>query len=115
MRLAHYGRRKKIRRDDKSHLANWVQADHDKSSRFICSGVAEDGTAPNGDLIAVGGPAKAGNLGKSGTELRIYQALANERGVTARAYLAEGTPQSAIDLAEKILGVGNVKIFKGVK
>ncbi|WP_253185617.1 hemagglutinin repeat-containing protein [Burkholderia plantarii] len=74
-----------------------------------------DVVAANGNLIAVGGPAKANNLGKLGQELRIYQAIADQRGVSAQAYFAEGTPQSAINLATKILGEGNVKIFPGSK
>ncbi|WP_240159191.1 MULTISPECIES: hemagglutinin repeat-containing protein [unclassified Burkholderia] len=74
-----------------------------------------DVVAPNGDLIAVGGPAKANNLGKLGQELRIYQAIAGQRGVVAKVYFAEGTPQSAVDLATKILGEANVKIFSGSK
>ncbi|WP_156545903.1 hypothetical protein [Cupriavidus sp. D384] len=68
-----------------------------------------------GDLVAVGGPAKANNLGKLGQKLRIYQAIADQRGVAAQAYFAEGTPQSAINLATKIPGADNVKIFPGVK
>lgn len=74
-----------------------------------------DVVAPNGDLIAVGGPAKANNLGKLGQELRIYQTIADQRGVSAQVYFAEGTPQSAINLATKILGEGNVKIISGTK
>ncbi|NML31347.1 hypothetical protein [Paraburkholderia antibiotica] len=74
-----------------------------------------DVVAENGDLIAVGGPAKANNLGKLGTELRIYQTIADQRGVSAQVYFAEGTPQSAINLATKILGESNVKIFSGSK
>jgi filamentous hemagglutinin len=74
-----------------------------------------DVVAPNGDLIAVGGPAKANNLGKLGQELRIYQTIADQRGVSAQVYFAEGTPQSAINLATKILGEANVKIFSGSK
>ncbi|WP_232439156.1 filamentous hemagglutinin N-terminal domain-containing protein [Burkholderia ubonensis] len=74
-----------------------------------------DVVAANGNLIAVGGPAKANNLGKLGQELRIYQTIADQRGVSAQAYFAEGTPQSAINLATKILGAGNVKIFPGSK
>ncbi|NUA32231.1 DUF637 domain-containing protein, partial [Cupriavidus basilensis] len=72
-----------------------------------------DVVAANGNLVAVGGPAKANNLGKLGQELRIYQAIADQRGVSAQAYFAEGTPQSAINLATKILGAGNVKVFPG--
>ncbi|WP_332311178.1 DUF637 domain-containing protein [Burkholderia multivorans] len=74
-----------------------------------------DVVAANGNLIAVGGPAKANNLGKLGQELRIYQTIAYQRGASAEAYFAEGTPQSAINLATKILGAGNVKIFPGSK
>ncbi|MEX3852655.1 hemagglutinin repeat-containing protein [Paraburkholderia sp. BR10923] len=74
-----------------------------------------DVVAANGNLIAVGGPAKANNLGKLGQELRIYQTIADQRGVSAQAYFAEGTPQSAINLATKILGEGNVKIIPGSK
>jgi filamentous hemagglutinin len=51
-----------------------------------------DVVAPNGDLIAVGGPAKANNLGKSGQELRIYQTIADQRSVSVQVYFAEGTP-----------------------
>jgi filamentous hemagglutinin len=72
-----------------------------------------DVVAPNGDLIAVGGPAKANNLGKLGRELRIYQTIADQRGVSAQVYFAEGTPQSAISPATKILVERNVKIFSG--
>jgi hypothetical protein len=35
-----------------------------------------DVVASNGNLVAVGGPAKASNLGKLGQELRIYKAIA---------------------------------------
>ncbi|MGE8453749.1 MAG: hypothetical protein ACN6OP_24705, partial [Pseudomonadales bacterium] len=70
-----------------------------------------DVVASNGNLVAVGGPAKASNLGKLGQELRIYKAIAEQRGVSAEAYFAEGTPQSVINLATKILGENNVKKF----
>ncbi|WMD21208.1 hemagglutinin repeat-containing protein [Achromobacter seleniivolatilans] len=72
-----------------------------------------DVVASNGNLVAVGGPAKANNLGKLGQELRIYRAIAEQRGVFAEAYFADGTPQSVIKLATKILGENHVKIFKG--
>ncbi|BEU70320.1 hypothetical protein MAFF301069_48750 (plasmid) [Ralstonia pseudosolanacearum] len=49
-----------------------------------------DVVAPNGNLIAVGGPAKANNLGKLGQELRIYRAIAEQRGVSAQADFADG-------------------------
>ncbi|WP_218080295.1 hypothetical protein [Anthocerotibacter panamensis] len=70
-----------------------------------------DVIGPSGELISVGGPAKAGNLGNFVRELRIYQAIASQRGVYVKAYLAEGTPQSAIDKAIRELGEKNVFIF----
>ena len=72
-----------------------------------------DVVAPNGDLIAVGGPNKAGNLGNLGRELNIYKEIAAQRGVSARAYFAEGTPDTALNLARRILGESNVHIFPG--
>ena len=72
-----------------------------------------DVVAANGDLISVGGPSKAGNLGNLGRELRIYQEIATQRAVSAHAYFAEGTPQSAIELAQQILGPRNVHVFPG--
>lgn len=70
-----------------------------------------DVVANNGDLVAVGGAAKASNLGKLGQELRIYKEVAQQRGVAAKAYFFEGTPDSVIKLASKILGYENVKSF----
>lgn len=71
-----------------------------------------DVVAKNGDLIAVGGAAKAGNLGNLGRVLRIYEAVAGQRGVGARAYFQRDTPQKAMDLAKKILGENKVHTFK---
>ena len=63
-----------------------------------------DVIAANGNLIAVGGPAKAKDLGKLGTILRVYKELADQRGVSAQAYFADGTPQTVINAVNKILG-----------
>ncbi|MFE8604556.1 RHS repeat-associated core domain-containing protein [Archangium violaceum] len=73
-----------------------------------------DVIGPNGELIAVGGPAKAGkngDLSKLGTQLKILMEAARERGVAALAYFEKGTPQAAIDFAKSKLGAGNVFVF----
>jgi RHS repeat-associated protein len=64
-----------------------------------------------GDLIAVGGPAKANNLGALGRVLRIYMAEAAKRGVDAKAYFTKDTPESVFKLARKLLGDENVVAF----
>lgn len=72
-----------------------------------------DVIGPNGELIMVGGPAKAKDLGKLGQVIKIYQDEAIARGgVGVKAYFAEGTPQNVIDFAIKKLGADNVVIFK---
>ncbi|NVN02093.1 two-partner secretion domain-containing protein [Asaia spathodeae] len=70
-----------------------------------------DVIAGNGDLVAVGGPAKAKNLGRLGEVLRTYAAEASKRGVQAWAYFEESTPESVLSLARRILG-DHVKTFK---
>lgn len=65
----------------------------------------------DGAYVAVGGPAKAANLSKLGQKLHILRYAADQAGVPARAYFEAGTPQSAIDLAIRILGKDNVIIF----
>ncbi|MFZ5639022.1 MAG: RHS repeat domain-containing protein [Pseudomonadota bacterium] len=74
-----------------------------------------DVTAANGDLVAVGGAAKARNKGNLGRMLRIYNAIAAERGVGVRAYFEEGTPKEIIDYARKVIGRDNVRTFKDSK
>ncbi|MBP2328123.1 hypothetical protein JOF56_008508 [Kibdelosporangium banguiense] len=68
----------------------------------------------DGGYVAVGGPAKAADLGALGNRLRGLKHAADEAGVPARAYFEEGTPQSAIDLARKWLGPDNVRTFPPV-
>jgi filamentous hemagglutinin len=70
-----------------------------------------DVVGPAGELIGVGGPAKAGDLAKFGRPPQIHKKVPEERGVSAKMYLEEGTPQSAIDLAKRWLGEGNVIVF----
>ncbi|MFF9405774.1 hypothetical protein ACF1B0_09580 [Streptomyces anandii] len=65
----------------------------------------------DGSYIAVGGPAKARNLAKFGEKCHILRYAAEQRGVRAQVYLEEGTPESALNLARKILGDGNVHTF----
>lgn len=65
-----------------------------------------------GGYIAVGGPAKANNLAKFGQKTSILKWCADKAGVRAKMYLAEGTPQSVIEIATKWLGSENVIIFK---
>ncbi|MBI1834993.1 MAG: hypothetical protein HYR92_04430 [Burkholderiales bacterium] len=64
---------------------------------------------PAGNLIAVGGPAKAGNLSNFVRGLYVYAETAASRGVKAYFYYAPGTPQSVIDAAVKVLGSDFVK------
>jgi hypothetical protein len=70
-----------------------------------------DVVGPNGELISVGGPGKASNLGNLGRELHILKQVAKERGTKALAYFEEGTPRQALDLARKLLGPENVHLF----
>jgi len=78
-------------------------------TRFGSSDI--DVIGPAGELIAVGGPAKARDLGKLGTQLKVLKEAADARGVVAKAAFERTTPQPAIDLAIKKLGKANVIIF----
>lgn len=68
-----------------------------------------------GEYIAVGGPAKAGNLGQLGTHLKVLKTAADQAGVKALAYFEKGTPESALKVARKWLGAENVHIFEAPK
>jgi len=74
-------------------------------------GVRVDVVGPNGELIVVGGPSKAANLGGLGDNLTRLKTVAEANEVRALAYFEEGTPSTAVDLAKKILGDENVKLF----
>ncbi len=60
-------------------------------------------------FIEVGGPAKAENLAKFGQQLQRVAWYAQDQGGTAIFRYAPGTPQAAIDLAEKWFGAGNAR------
>jgi filamentous hemagglutinin len=75
------------------------------------TGVRVDVVGPKGELIAVGGPSKAGNLGGVGSNLTRLATVAKAKGVRALAYFEEGTPPEVIALAQKLLGRENVHIF----
>ncbi len=78
-------------------------------TRFGSSDI--DVVGPDGELIMVGGPAKARDLSKLGTQLKVLQEAARDRGVAAKAAFEKGTPQEVIDLAMKKLGPDHVMIF----
>ena len=65
----------------------------------------------DGSYIQVGGPAKAKNLAKLGQKLNILKWYAGQDGVPAKAYFSDGTPDSVLKLARRILGPDNVTVF----
>jgi hypothetical protein len=65
-----------------------------------------------GEYIAVGGPGKARNPAKLGQKLSILKYAAGEAGAVAQAFFEEGTPDSALQLARRILGEDNVFVFR---
>ena len=71
-----------------------------------------DVVGPSGEMIQVGGPAKAANLSKTGQKLNILKRVADAKGVKAMAYFEKGTPQSVIDVAKRQLGENNVVVFE---
>lgn len=70
-----------------------------------------DVVAPNGDLIGVGGPAKARQLSRLGSQLKVLKEEARVRNVTAKYYFESGTPPEAVELARRWLGAENVVVF----
>ncbi|MFJ1759561.1 hypothetical protein ACIOD2_04540 [Amycolatopsis sp. NPDC088138] len=81
---------------------------------IVQPGVGKTGVdvfGPNGEYIAVGGPGKALNTTKLGSQMKILKWGADQAGVTAQAYFEAGTPQEAIDIAKKWLGDANVISF----
>ena len=79
------------------------------------NGIRIDVIGGQGELVLVGGPAKAGSLGELGDRMKTLKEAATDRGVTALAFFEEGTPQSAIDIARRWLGDANVQIFPKVQ
>jgi hypothetical protein len=71
-----------------------------------------DVIGPNGEYIFVGGPAKAADPSKFGKALKVSKYAADQAGVDAIYYLAEGTPDTAVKQAKRVFGENNVRIFK---
>ena len=69
-----------------------------------------DVVGPCGELVGVGGPAKA-DLSRLGRQLQILKKAAENKRVTAMYYFEEGTSEAALKLARKWLGAENVKTF----
>jgi hypothetical protein len=69
---------------------------------------------PNGELVVVGGPAKAdpAQRGYWGDRFKALADAARFRGVEALAYFEEGTPKEILDLAQRWLGQDHVRRFK---
>jgi hypothetical protein len=67
-----------------------------------------DVIAGNGDLVMVGGGAKASNLGNLGRVIQLYQAEAAARGVGVQAYFAAGTPERVLEFTAQRIGPQNV-------
>jgi len=74
-----------------------------------------DVIGPNGELVLVGGPAKAINLARLGDNLARLNRIAQALGVRPIQALEDGTPQAVIDIAIQKLGQGNVIIFPKVQ
>jgi hypothetical protein len=66
----------------------------------------------SGEMIGVGGPAKAINLADLGLKLKVLSGVAERIGVRAMYFFEKGTPLEAIRLAEKWLGKDNVVVFE---
>jgi len=73
---------------------------------------AVDVIGRSGELIGVGGPAKARDLADLGVKLKILAGVAEKAGVKAQYYFQKGTPMEAIRLAQKWLGKENVFEFE---
>lgn len=69
-----------------------------------------DVLGPNGEYIAVGGPAKGRKPGRVGEKLHILRFAADQAGVAAVAYFDEGTPEELLRVARRILGDDNVVV-----
>ena len=61
----------------------------------------------NGNVLEVGGPDKARDLGEFGSQMAKLRAYADAEGVEAFFLYDVATPQEAIDLAERWLGQGH--------
>ena len=90
--------------------------DQDVAARFTRSngqgGAARiDVTGSNGELIAVGGPAKGADIGKLINRLTDLRLAASSKGVQAQAYFTNDTSEDVLQRARAILGENNVHVF----
>ena len=76
--------------------------------------VSIDVFGPNGELILVGGPNKAGKQNTLGGILRNLKIIAEARGVKAQYYFSDNTPESIIEFTKKRLDAENVFTFPEV-
>jgi hypothetical protein len=70
-----------------------------------------DVVSGDGSYVQVGGPAKALKPASFGQKVSILKWKADQDGVGAKVYLEDGTPESIIKIAQRILGPDNVHIF----
>ncbi|MEG4576207.1 SpvB/TcaC N-terminal domain-containing protein [Microcoleus sp. N3A4] len=73
--------------------------------------VRVDVIGSNGELIAVGGPAKGADLGTLSARLNDLKAAADANGVQAQAYFTKDTGEDVLVKARYILGSNNVHLF----
>jgi hypothetical protein len=71
-----------------------------------------DVIGPDGELIVVGGPAKAGKLRKLGEKMKALTEHAKQQGKPAKAYFTKDTPEEALRIARRWLGDENVILFE---
>lgn len=75
-----------------------------------------DVIGPEGEFIAVGGPAKENENNRDGRvieKLAILQDAAVRQGTHAEAWFTSDTPPNVIAQAQKLVGVDNVHVFDG--
>lgn len=91
-----------------------AKGENGQDIKIVMPGVGSSGLdviGPNGEYIYIGGAAKANKPSKFGTALKVNKYAADQAGVKAIYYLADNTPQTAIDQAKKVFGDENVHIF----
>ncbi len=96
-------------------IGGTVVNDRKISAPGIRDTIRIDVIGPNGELVLVGGPAKASNLPGLGSTLERLNRIAKVLGVRPIAAFEEETPQAAIDVAIKQLGQSKVITFPKVQ
>ena len=77
-------------------------------------GIKIDVLGPNGEYILVGGKAKGRDqkaVADTGERMARLKRVADSKGVEAKAYFVDDTPQPAIEIAKEKLGEENVFLF----